>query len=318
MTENKKRDKKKRKKSSFLYIVFIIGFLIGAGILFYPTISEIWNQYRAQRLVSEYHEAVAALDEEDYSDVLAEAQAYNDQHTNNIIVDAFNEETGDYIMSHPYDRLLDPMGNGIMGYLEIPKIDVNLPIYHGAGVEALENGIGHIEGTSLPIGGIGTHSVLSGHRGLPSAKMLTDLDLLEVGDIFLIRVLDETLAYEVDQILTVLPTETEAMAIEKDMDLVTLVTCTPYGVNSHRLLVRGVRTEYVPEEMDGDTGIVIRNPLEGSQNQTQTLLVMALAAFIIFIILLNIVLSIRDRKKNRRLAEQALNEGRGEEHDEKS
>ncbi len=308
----------KKKSSRFLYVLFAIGFLIGAGILFYPTISELWNQYRDQQLVSEYHDAVDALDEEDYSEVLAEAQAYNEQHTTNIIVDAFNEETGDYILSHPYDTLLDPLGNGIMGYLEIPKIDVNLPIYHGAGPVALENGVGHIEGTSLPIGGTGTHAVLSGHRGLPSAKMLTDLDQLEIGDIFLIKVLNETLAYKVDQILTVLPTETESMAIDEDKDLVTLVTCTPYGVNTHRLLVRGERTEYIPEEMDADSGLVIRNPLEGSQNRTQTLLVLALAAFIVFIILLNIVLSIRDRKKKKRQAEQARNEGRGEEHDEKS
>ncbi|MDO4615212.1 MAG: class C sortase [Lachnospiraceae bacterium] len=306
----------KKKSSPFLYVLFVIGFLVGAGILFYPTISELWNQYRDQQLVSEYHEAVGALEEEDYSEVLAEARAYNDQHTTNIIVDAFNEETGDYIMSHPYDQLLDPMGNGIMGYLEIPKISVNLPIYHGAGMIALENGVGHIEGTSLPIGGAGTHAVLSGHRGLPSAKMLTDLDQIGIGDIFLIRVLNETMAYRVDQILTVLPTETEAMAIEEDRDMVTLVTCTPYGVNSHRLLVRGERTEYIPEEMDADTGIVLRNPLEGSQNRTQTLLVLALAAFIIFVILLNIVLSIRDRKRKKRQAEQARSE-RGGENNEK-
>ncbi len=306
----------KKKSSPFLYVLFVIGFLMGAGILFYPTISELWNQYRDQKLVSEYHEAVGALEEEDYSEVLAEARTYNDQHTTNIIVDAFNEETGDYVMSHPYDQLLDPMGNGIMGYLEIPKINVNLPIYHGAGTIALENGVGHIEGTSLPIGGAGTHAVLSGHRGLPSAKMLTDLDQIGIGDIFLIRVLNETMAYRVDQILTVLPTETEAMAIEEDSDMVTLVTCTPYGVNSHRLLVRGERTEYIPEEMDADTGIVLRNPLEGSQNRTQTLLVLALAAFIIFVILLNIVLSIRDRKRKKRQAEQARSE-RGGENNEK-
>ncbi|MCD7882231.1 MAG: class C sortase [Lachnospiraceae bacterium] len=300
--EKTKKEKKKKKKGSRLLSAFLgIGFLIGFGILIYPTISEIWNTYRDQQLISDYTEAVEELESEDYSQIWAEAREYNEQHTVNTIVDVFDEEENEYVLSHPYDDLLDPLGNGIMGYLEIPKIDVKLAIYHGASAEVLEKGVGHIEGTSLPIGGEGTHAVLSAHRGLSSAKLFTDLDQLEIGDIFYLKILDETLAYEVDQILTVEPEETEALAIEEGMDLVTLVTCTPYGVNTHRLLVRGHRTEYVEEEAEVTSSpvIVVRNPLEGT-DQRQKLLVLAIVAFIIFISVLNIILSIRDRRRKRR------------------
>lgn len=276
-----------------------VGFLIGFGILIYPTVSEIWNTYRSQQLISDYTEAVEELESEDYSQLWAAAQEYNEQHTFNTIVDAFDEDEDEYVLSHPYDELLDPLGNGIMGYVEIPKISVKLAIYHGTSADVLAKGAGHIEGTSLPIGGTGTHAVISAHRGLSNAKLFTDLDQLEIGDIFLLRILDETLAYEVDQILTVEPDEIEALAIDEDMDLVTLVTCTPYGVNTHRLLVRGHRTEYVEEEAESTSVIVVRNPLEGT-DQRQKLLVIAIVAFMIFISVLNVILSIRDRRRKRR------------------
>ncbi|MCD7746562.1 MAG: class C sortase [Lachnospiraceae bacterium] len=300
-TKKEKKNKKKMKKGSRLLSAFFgIGFLIGFGILIYPTVSEIWNAYRSQQLYSDYTEAVQELESEDYSQIWAEAREYNEQHTVNTIVDAFDEEENEYVLTHPYDELLDPLGNGIMGYLEIPKINVELAIYHGASAEVLEKGVGHLEGTSLPIGGEGTHAVLSAHRGLSSAKLFTDLDQLEIGDVFYLTILDETLAYEVDQILTVEPDETEALAIEEDMDLVTLVTCTPYGVNTHRLLVRGHRTEYVEEEIESTSSVItIRNPLEGT-DQRQKLLVIAIVAFMIFISVLNVVLSIRDRRRKRR------------------
>ncbi|MCD7813486.1 MAG: class C sortase [Lachnospiraceae bacterium] len=294
------KKKKKRKKSSVLLNLFFgVGFLIGFGILVYPTVSEIWNTYRSQQLISDYTEAVQELESEDYSQIWAEAREYNEQHTVNTIVDAFDEEENTYVLGHPYDELLDPLGNGTMGYLEIPKINVKLAIYHGTSAEVLEKGVGHIEGTSLPIGGTGTHAVLSAHRGLSNSKLFTDLDQLEIGDVFYLRILDETLAYEVDQILTVEPEETEALAIEEDMDLVTLVTCTPYGVNTHRLLVRGHRTEYVEEEAESTSVIVVRNPLEGT-DQRQKLLVIAIVAFMIFISVLNVILSMRDRRRKRR------------------
>lgn len=292
--------KKKKKKGSWISSLFLVLiFLIGAGILFYPTVSDLWNNYRNQQLISEYTEVVETLESEDFSEIWAEAREYNAQHTVNTILDAFDEEEGDYVLSHPYDQVLNPTGNEIMGYLEIPKISVKLAIYHGIGTEALENGCGHIEGTSLPIGGVGTHSVLSAHRGLPSAKLFTDLDQLEIGDLFYITVLDEKLAYKVDQILTVLPEETDDLAIEEDKDLVTLVTCTPYGVNSHRLLVRGERTEYVPEEDTSTPSMILRNPLEGT-NRSERLLVMGLMAFIIFLILFGIILKIHDWRKRRK------------------
>ena len=264
--------------------------------MFYPTFSELWNSYRNQQLVSNYSEAVETMEPEDYSAIWEAARAFNAEHTVNTIVDAFDEDTNEYVLSHPYDEVLDPTNNGIMGYIEIPKINVRMAIYHGIGTEALENGCGHIEGTSLPIGGVGNHAVLSAHRGLPSAKLFTDLDQIEVGDLFFITVLDAKLAYRVDQILTVLPEETEDLAIEPGRDLITLVTCTPYGVNSHRLLVRGERTEYVEEENTMKPGIILRNPLEGT-NRAQRLLAMGLIAFLLFMIIMGIILKISDWRK---------------------
>lgn len=301
------KHKKKKKNSWISTLLLILFFLAGAGILFYPTISDLWNTYRNQQLISEYSEVVQELKPEDFSRYWKEAKAYNKQHRVNSILDAFDEEKNDYVLTHPYDQLLNPMGNEIMGYLEIPKIDVRLAIYHGIGTKALENGCGHIEGTSLPVGGKGNHTVLSAHRGLPSARLFTDLDQLEKGDIFLIKVLDKTLAYRVDKISVVLPNETKNLAIKEGKDLATLVTCTPYGVNSHRLLVRGHRTKYVEEEAAKGPGIIARNPLEGT-NQKQTLLVIGLFAFILILLLMSIILRIRDRRRRKRRAEAALKE----------
>ena len=297
--EEKKKRKKKKKSSRLSYVFLAVAFLAGAGILLYPTFSDLWNSYRNRRLISEYSTVVDTLDPVDYSDIWEEARAFNAQHKVNTILDAFDEETNDYVLSHPYDQVLNPTGNEVMGYLDIPKIHVRLAIYHGIGVKALENGCGHIEGTSLPIGGEGTHAVLSAHRGLPSAKLFTDLDQMEEGDLFFITILDQKLAYRVDQIKTVLPEETEDLAIEENRDLVTLVTCTPYGVNSHRLLVRGERTEYTEEEDTAGRGILLRSPLEGT-DRTQTLLVVGLLAFLLFLFLLSIVLKITDRRKRKK------------------
>ncbi|MDO4523198.1 MAG: class C sortase [Eubacteriales bacterium] len=299
------KGKKKKKSSVISNLLLFVGFLIGAGILLYPTLSDLWNSYRNKQLISNYTSVVEEMKPEDYSKIWEDAREYNAQHRVNTILDAFDEEKNDYVLTHPYDQLLNPMGNEIMGYLEIPKIGVELAIYHGVGVEALENGCGHIEGTSLPIGGVGDHAVLSAHRGLPSAKLFTDLDQMEKGDLFLLKILDETFAYRVDQILTVLPEETEALAIEEGKDLVTLVTCTPYGVNSHRLLVRGERTDYVPEEVASNNNVVIRNPLEGATDRRQQLLIMGLVAFIVFLFILNMILGIRDRRRKRRRQQEA-------------
>ena len=220
-------------------------FLAGLAVLLYPSFSDLWNQRRQESMIGTYVETVAQLTKEDHSALRQAAQEYN-AGLDGTFHDAF---IADRIgQDDPYWSLLDPDGSGVMGYIEIPKISVRLPVYHGAGEDALQRGIGHLAGTSLPVGGAGTHCVLSGHRGLPTALLFTDLDRLISGDRFYLHVLDETLAYEVDRIAVVEPTEVSDLLPESGADYVTLVTCTPYGVNTHRLLVRGHRVPYVPEE----------------------------------------------------------------------
>lgn len=285
-----KQRTEKRQGSVLARIAIILLFLVGLGIYLYPTVSDLWNKYRNEQLINTYSESVVDLSDDQKETIWAEAKAYNAQHTENVIVDAFNEDD-EYVLSHPYDTLLDPNGDGLMGSIEIPKLNLNLAIYHGLGTDVLEKGVGHIEGTSLPIGGEGTHAVLAGHRGLPSAKLFTDLDQMEEGDIFLIHVMDETLAYKVDQIKTVLPEETEDLDIIPGEDHVTLVTCTPYGVNTHRLLVRGIRTEYTEEiqEEENEINLMEVNPL--------VLLAVGAAVFDIILILIIIITNWRDKKR---------------------
>ncbi len=213
-------------------------FLVGMGLILYPSVSDYWNSLHQSRAIASYAEQVAEMDKTVDEQLWKDAQAYNEfllTKKDRYIMDDDERET--------YNALLNVSGNGIIGYIEIPSIKCSLPIYHGTDAAVLQIAIGHIEGTSLPVGGAGTHSVLSGHRGLPSAKLFTDLDQLEAGDTFMLRILDETLTYEVDQILIVLPYEMDALKIDAEQDYCTLVTCTPYGINSHRLLVRGHRVE---------------------------------------------------------------------------
>lgn len=218
-------------------------FLAGIGLLLYPTVSDYWNGLHQSRAIAGYDAAVEKLDTARYEELLAEARAYNEALLQNPARFTPTEEE-----TERYRQLLDVSGTGIMAYAEIPKLDTRLPVYHGTDDAVLQIAVGHIEGSSLPIGGAGTHTVLSGHRGLPSAKLFTDLDQLETGDRFALHVLGDTLWYEVDQILTVLPQEMDALAIDAKEDYCTLVTCTPYGVNTHRLLVRGHR---IAKEADG-------------------------------------------------------------------
>ena len=242
--------KKKSKKgiSRLTYnVIIVVLFLLGLVVLLYPTISDLNNKYVNSKLIVDYDQAVSLLSETDYSEILEKARAYNNQHTVNTFYDAFAND--EYILSHPYDTLLNPLGDETMGYIDIPKIAVKLAIGHGTSPVTLERGAGHIEGTSLPIGGPSTHSVISAHRGLPSAKLFTDLDQIKKKDKFFIHVLNDTLAYEVDQIIVIEPDDSRELAIKKGEDLVTLLTCTPYGVNSHRLLVRGHRIPYNPEDI---------------------------------------------------------------------
>lgn len=231
------------KKQIITYAMPIV-FLIGFALLVYPSFSDYWNSFHQSEAIMHYAEAVADMKEEDYKRILDSATDYNKTHPINW---NFTEKDRE-----EYNKELNFNNDGAMGYIEIPKINVKLSIFHGTDESVLQTSIGHLEGTSLPVGGIGTHSVLSGHRGLPSARLFSDLDQLREGDIFTIHVLNETLTYEVDQIRVVLPTDLSALTIDPKQDYLTLVTCTPYGINTHRLLVRGHRIENV----DGNASII--------------------------------------------------------------
>ncbi len=254
----------------------------------------MWNQYRNARLVSRYDEAVTDLSDNEYEKLWNEAKEYNAEHPVNSIADAFGEKD-DYVLTHPYDQVLDPNGEGLMGSIEIPKINAKLAIYHGLSKTVLEKGVGHVEGTSLPVGGKSTHAVLAAHRGLPSAKLFTDLDQMKKGDIFILHILGKNLAYKVDQIRTVLPEETGELDIVEGEDHVTLVTCTPYGVNTHRLLVRGIRTKYAEGEIRNDETISQRLAVTDPRK------VLA-GGFAVLVVLIQLIyLSVRYRDKKRRL-----------------
>jgi len=229
-----------RKHLSTIFLVIVL--LIGFSLLLYPTVSDWWNTRHQSRAIVQYSDLVGSLDTVDYTELWTAAMQYNEGLRSTINRFFMTDE-----QRAEYESLLNVGGYGVMGVVEIPKIDVRLPLYHGTSESVLQVALGHIEGTSLPVGGKGTHCVISGHRGLPSAKLLTNLDQMEIGDVFMLEVLDETLTYEVDQILTVLPDEIEALAIDPEQDYCTLVTCTPYGINTHRLLVRGHRIANIQE-----------------------------------------------------------------------
>ena len=238
-------------KKKLNIIVVAVLFLAGLSVLLYPFVANQWNTYRQSRLMSSYEEGVAekeAAGQIDYEAEWAAAKAYNDNLMPMILPDSFAVAEASS-RDEAYMMCLNINDDEVMGIVEIPKIDVELPIYHTTDEDVLQIGAGHLEGSSLPVGGESTHAVISAHRGLPSATLFTDLDKLEEGDHFLLHILDDTLAYEVDRIDVVEPDETELLSVVEGEDLVTLLTCTPYGVNTHRLLVRGHRVPYVPEEV---------------------------------------------------------------------
>ena len=230
--------KKASKKNRITAILLVAVLLAGLSLLLYPLVSNYWNSIHQSQAIAAYMDDVAEVDDGTYDALWEEAQGYNAS-----LLDDENRFFPDEEEQQQYEHLLSISNDGIMGYIEIPSIDVTLPIYHGTSEEVLQVAIGHIEGSSLPIGGPSTHCVISGHRGLPSSRLFTDIDQLSEGDLFTLLVLDETLTYEVDQIRIVEPDDTSLLEIEEGEDLCTLVTCTPYGVNSHRLLVRGHRVE---------------------------------------------------------------------------
>ncbi len=235
----------KTKKSAILSWLGSIGLLlvliVGVAVILYPTVSNWWNTNIASHAVQSYDEATSSLSAADYSEYLEAAQAYNEMLAENGSKWAYSST--DELEEYGYYDILDVTGTGIIGYVTIESIGVELPIYHGTSSSVLASAAGHLEGSSLPIGGESTHAVISAHRGLPSATLFTNLDDLELGDVFTITVLGEVLTYEVDQISIVEPSEMEYLYIEEGKDYVTLMTCTPYGINTHRLLVRGVRVE---------------------------------------------------------------------------
>lgn len=239
-------------KRRFVNLLLVLTMLAGLCTFLYPTAAELMNQYTQSRAITDLREALEALPRKDLEPLWEDAALYNRQHRQNTFsADAFTGEEGSE--SSPYRRLLNPQGTGIMGYLSIPKIDQQIPIYHGVSQGVLQIAAGHMDGTSLPVGGMGTHSVIAAHRGLPSARLFTDLDRLEPGDTFYLHILNQVLAYRVDQILPMVAKDdyaalNEALKIIPGEDHVTLFTCTPYGINSHRLLVRGLRTKYRGEE----------------------------------------------------------------------
>ena len=217
-------------------IILVLVLVLGLGIMLYPTVSDWWNSFHQARAISSYSDTVATMDNEIYDQLWQEAEAYNAALAQKANPYFFTEE--DQAL---YDSTLNVSGTGIMGYIDIPEIKCTLPIYHGTSEAVLQVGVGHIEGSSLPVGGEGTHCVLSGHSGLPSAVLFTHLEDLDIGDLFTLQIMDETLTYEVDRFNRVLPHEMELLTIEEGKDSCTLVTCTPYGVNTHRLLVHAHR-----------------------------------------------------------------------------
>ena len=256
-----------KKKAGNLVIGII--FLAGLSLLLYPFVANQWNNYRQKQLISGYEQVVSekeAAEGIDYDAERKKAEDYNEALLPCVLPDSFAlaESSG---VDPVYMNTLNIAGDEMMGSVEIPKINIKIPIYHTTEEDVLNKGAGHLEGSSLPVGGANTHAVISAHRGLPSASLFTDLDQMKVGDHFLLHVLDETLCYEVDKISVVKPEDTSALAVEDGQDLVTLLTCTPYGVNTERLLVRGHRVPYVEEEVKGE-----KTMLSGSSLHTNYLL----------------------------------------------
>lgn len=293
-----KRNKMKRKISG---ILFGLLFLIGLGILAYPTVSNQWNTYRQSRLISNYEQAVSDMQPEDYTKEWEAAREFDSTLVqNNIYGDVFGSDDVD-MKDTDYWKVLNVAGDGVMGYLSIPKINIKLAIYHGTAEDVLQTGIGHMNGTSLPIGGESTHSVLAAHRGLPAARLFTDIDQLKQGDMFYIHVLDETMAYQVDQILDMVDkddheTLEEALQIQEGEDQVTLFTCTPYGVNSHRLLVRGTRVSYNGEEEVESTPV--DSMLRAIQNYYMLYLILGLAVTLLVILIMKFLFDRKNKKRS--------------------
>ncbi len=286
----------KRKIST---VLFGLLFLIGFGILAYPTVANQWNTYRQSRLISGYDDAVSQMTEEDFDDAWTAARGYNQTFAeNSILSDVFGIDEADDIKTTEYWKVLNVGGDGIMGYITIPKINIKLAVYHGTDTDVLQTGVGHLNGTKLPVGGESNHSVLSAHRGLPSAKLFTDIDQLKERDRFYLHILDEDMAYEVDRILPMVDKDDydaleEALKVEAGQDYVTLFTCTPYGVNSHRLLVRGHRVPYDGELETTPT----QSMVQAIQNYYMLYLLLGLGVTVLAIFVMRRIMRAREAKR---------------------
>ena len=283
-------------------ILFGVMFLIGFAVLVYPTVSNQWNTYRQSKLITSYEEVVEEMEAEDFSEEWELARSFNDTIEYNAIYgDAFGTEDTE-LEDTEYWKILNVAGDGVMGYLSIPKINIKLGIYHGTEETVLQTGIGHINGTKLPIGGDTTHCVLAAHRGLPSARLFTDIDQLKKGDMFYVHVLDETLAYQVDQILDMVDKDDvdaleAALAVEEGEDNISLFTCTPYGVNSHRLIVRGMRVPYNGEE---DVEVTVPEAmLQSVQNYYMIYLILGLAITFLVIVIMKSVMNRKSKRETK-------------------
>ena len=282
-------------KRKLTTVIIILMILAGMSLLLYPTVSDYLKSMAYRRAISDFRQSVESLDPETYDDIMASAREYNKTllARGSIKMNLTEEELAEY------ERQIVIPGTDVMSYVVIPKINVSIPIYHGTSEAVLQNGVGHLEGSSLPVGGEGTHTVLSGHRGLPSATLFTNIDQLTEGDTFTVRTLREVLTYEVDQITTVLPYELSSLRIEPDGDYCTLLTCTPYGVNTHRLLVRGHRIPTPPEE-EIDKKPDVLTPEDGRIFGIEAEIVLLIAAGILCIMIVTvIVVAVRARAKRR-------------------
>lgn len=276
-------------KIKLMKVGLVLIFITGLGILLYPIISNLLMNIFQTTAIQEYNYTVEQMEQDRIEEILSEARVYNEQFKNTIVVDPFSQEAESSVNSE-YNEILNI--DGTMGYIEIPKIDVNLPIFHGTSEEVLKRGVGHIETTPLPIGGEGNHSVLSAHRGLPSAKLFTDLDKLEIDDVFMIKMLTETLVYRIDQIKVVEPTDTQYLQAEEGEDYITLITCTPYAINTHRMLVRGTR-------IDTDEYLAsINNSNLDNEKQSVNYLFIFIIVVLIILIVIFIFKKARRRRKN--------------------
>ena len=286
MKEKKPVQKKKSGSASTILLVAI--FFVGLSVMLYPTISDFWNEKRQSQAIINYDDLIVDLTPEDYTKLFDAADKYNEK-LRNMSFPFLSHKS----IANEYYSTLDVNGNGMMGYITIEKIKVQLPIYHGTSDQVLNSAVGHVEGSSIPVGGVSTHAVLSAHRGLPSAKLFTNLDKLEKGDVFTIRILDRTITYQVDQILIVLPEETDALNVVPGEDYCTLVTCTPYGINTHRMLVRGTRIENIEPDR-------VINVITEAYQIDPLIVTPAVAAPILGLLLIYLIAKSSKAKKNKK------------------